>query len=369
MERRRTVVIALGALGVFALVCGILFVALGGLDRPPANAEAFAGRTDGPLPTLWSAPSFELTDQKGNKVTAESLRGRPWIADFFYSQCTTACPMLTAKLVQVQRRMAALDVKFVSFSVDPAHDTPAALAIYAMRWAPNEPRWHLLSTSTESLDHVSEGFKVAATATADEANPILHSTLFFLVDADGELRGLYDSNDSEAVDRLVDDTKTLAKGRAQGTDGAALYDALGCAGCHEDHRVAPAIGALGTRRELEGDASIVVDDAYLRSSILEPERHRVAGYPVRMPSYAGQLTDAQLDALVAELHTRAQPAGDAGAAEPVRIAIDPVCGMKVRVEPDALHANVRGHEIYFCSEVCRDEMVRAPDRFLGDASP
>src|SRR5581483_6129026 len=103
------------------------------------------------LKPLFAAPDFRYTDQRGATVTKQSLSGQPWVANFIFTTCRTVCPLLTAKMVQLQRKLPGVPVRFVSFSVDPEHDTQAALLDYAMRWAPDEPRWSLLQTDAQTL--------------------------------------------------------------------------------------------------------------------------------------------------------------------------------------------------------------------------
>jgi cytochrome c oxidase subunit 2 len=83
--------------------------------------------------------------------------------------------------------------------------------------------------------------------------------------------------------------------------GAALFREAGCSGCHEpDSSVhAPELRALYDMRvELTDGSSVLADDNYLLDCILEPERERVLGYPPIMPSFKGQLTPDDLDALI-----------------------------------------------------------------------
>src|SRR5262245_58590644 len=82
------------------------------------------------LKSLFPAPDFAYTDQRGARVTKQALAGRPWVANFVFTTCRTVCPLLTAKMVQLQRKLPGVPVRFVSFSVDPEHDTPQALLEY-----------------------------------------------------------------------------------------------------------------------------------------------------------------------------------------------------------------------------------------------
>ena len=86
-----------------------------------------------PLPVLAEVPDFTFLDQEGRTTRAEDFRGAPWVADFIFTRCTSACPMLTAQMGNLERRLGAdaERVRLASFSVDPEHDTPEVLKRYA----------------------------------------------------------------------------------------------------------------------------------------------------------------------------------------------------------------------------------------------
>lgn len=340
--------------------------------RSQLSAEHFAvaARGSGELPELWQAPSFSLVDQHRRQVTLASLRGQPFVADFIYTQCTSACPMLTSKMVLLQRALAGQDVRFVSFSVDPAHDTPQALAAYAAQWNEKETRWTLLATSDSSLADVAAGFRVVADRTRDPDNPIMHSNLFFLVDGEGRVRAVYSSIDGDAMAHLAADVRRLTG--AAGADAATLdlsgdlYTSLGCAGCHENPKLAPPLVNLpGAERTLQDGRRVTIDDAYLRRAILDPGSEVVAGYLPLMPSYRHPLGNAQIDALVAELDARTSADASAPAAN-VPVVVDPVCHMKVRAVPEAPHVTYRGKQVYFCSDTCREAFEKDPGKYASE---
>jgi protein SCO1/2 len=334
---------------------------LGPLD----TAERYADiRGDGgELPKLWRAPSFSFVDQHNQVVTLDAMRGEPFVADFVYTQCTSACPMLTSKMVLLQRSLGGVGVRFVSFSVDPAHDTPDALAAYARRWNEHEARWTLLSTGDKTLAAVTDGFRVVAKKTDDDTNPILHSSLFFLVDGEGFVRGVYPSDPTDAMTRIAADVRRLAMPASSDAGPSSdldkdLYTALGCAGCHDDPRLAPPlVNLVGAERMLASGAKVTIDDAYLRRSILDPGADVVMGYAPTMPSYRHPLDGAELDALVAELDRRTAAAG-AETQVIVPLVTDPVCKMKVRAEDASPHVTYDGAFVYFCSEMCRAAFMK-----------
>ena len=329
------------------------------------------GPSDGKkLAPLFAAPAFAYPDQHGQTVTLETMKGKVWVANFIYTTCRTMCPLLTAKMVQLQRRLDGADVRFVSFSVDPEHDTPAVMAEYAKRWRAEETRWLLLSTGPQTLPLTAQGFKIAAEKNdgGDAGDAIFHTSRFLLVDAEGLVRGVYDSEDREQFKALADDVLTLSKQKpaalAHGkVDAEALYHELSCAGCHERSELAPPLRGLNGKRRDIGNAQLVnADAAYVRESILVPDAKRVAGYSVRMPTYAGLLDDAQLDALVKWVLAR--PDDGSAAAADATLETDPVCGMAVRAAPDSIQATHEGHTYYFCSPGCRERFVAHPGAFI-----
>jgi protein SCO1/2 len=195
----------------FAVAC--IALALGALVlRRCWSAESYTLPADTPAggAPLWKAPAFSFVDQNGRSITPDWLRGAPYIVDFIFTRCSSACPMLTAKLVQLQQRTRSRALRFVSFSVDPEHDSPAVLHEYARTWSPHETRWHLLATRWESLAAVVSGYRVSVRGSSDPTNRIIHSDSFFLVDAAGMIRGVYASAESKELDRLVRDALAIS---------------------------------------------------------------------------------------------------------------------------------------------------------------
>jgi protein SCO1/2 len=104
-------------------------------------------------------------------------------------------------------------VRFVSFTVDPAHDTPAVLARYAAPLKP-ESRWAFVTGAQKELYRVAtDGFKLAALelppGAASDEGPFLHSSRFVLVDAHARVRGYYDSEDEKELEALRRDAWRL----------------------------------------------------------------------------------------------------------------------------------------------------------------
>ena len=350
--------------------------------------QASRGPRGKDLPILWDSPSFSYPDQAGRTVTDQELRGHVWIADFFFTSCTSICPMMTAKMSQMYKEISPDGIVFISFSVDPDHDTQKVLAEYAKMWGADESRWHFLSTTREGLAATTAGMKTFVRP-ADESAPIQHSSIFILVDADGKVRGVYDSLDSNALKRLNFDAQSLAgknppplaesdlswqmpnPGESSNNAGAVLYAARGCAACHSQERVAPPLDhCFGDSVMLEDGRMVTIDDAYLRESILDPGAKIVAGYSHMMPSYRNQLTTDEVDQLVQYVKSLGGPTPTTNVAattQPTELlrAIDPVCGMSIAKADTQLHEVFNGKTYYFCSTTCREAFLKNPAKYAA----
>lgn len=88
--------------------------------------------------------------------------------------------------------------------------------------------------------------------------------------------------------------------------GFTLYRRLGCSGCHEPGssvHAPPLEGLLGRRVHLRDGGSLIADENYIRDSILLPRKHVVAGYEPLMPSFAGQVDESAITALIEYLRS------------------------------------------------------------------
>lgn len=167
-----------------------------------------------PLPVFVTLPPFQLTDQDGRAFGSKDLEGHAWVASFIFTRCTTVCPAITGKMAEVQRRTGQLApaLHLVSFSVDPAYDTPERLAAYARFHRASPRMWSFLTGPEEAVKQaVVGGLKTSMGREegAEAPEGIFHGTHLVLVDGLGRVRGYYDSADEEVVDRVVRDAGML----------------------------------------------------------------------------------------------------------------------------------------------------------------
>lgn len=354
-------------------VCGLAILILAVIARTQlrgADAAAFTSRNRDPSALkkpLWRVPEFRFESQSGLPVSSNDLSGHIWIANFIFTTCTNLCPMMSSKLVYLQRVLTDPALRFVSFSVDPEHDTAPALDAYAKRWNGGDPRWFLLRPTQGSLSALATDMRVPCAQTTDPDNPLSHSGLFFLIDAELQVRAVYNPEDPDALAQIRRDIKRLS-GAQPGFDarpgpqttpsitaGARIYKQLGCDGCHYNARIAPRLDRLWGREVMfQEGTKRAVDDDYVRESILRPGAHLVSGYAPLMPSYLDKVSTTELESLVLFLHSIGQTcAGDCGVAKPASPAVDPICDMSVVVTNETPRVESNGTTYYFCSEHCR----------------
>jgi cytochrome oxidase Cu insertion factor (SCO1/SenC/PrrC family) len=240
-KAQRNLTIALWGLAVVA-VMGAVALQLGLQDRQTARASVAATRpaqsdepvvvlsaNRGGLPQAYPAAAFSLVDQSGNPVSNDTLRGKPWIADFVFTRCSGTCPMMSGKMSKLQAKIPDASVKLVSFTCDPAYDTPEILKQYGEFYHASGGRWLFLTGDKDRMAAVAKGMLLPVIP-ATAADPIIHSQKFLLIDGGGYVRGLYDSENDDDVARLVDDANALAAGKPAGAPivpGASVPPTVG----------------------------------------------------------------------------------------------------------------------------------------------
>ncbi len=159
-----------------------------------------------PLPVLGDVPDFALTSQTGSAVDRATLEGHVWVADFMFTTCPGPCPRMSSQMHQIQKATAKTpDIKLVSFTVDPAHDTPAVLAAYGKHFLADPGRWYFLTGLQQTLNTLGlAGFKLNSVD-----GSLNHSTRFVLVDRTARIRGYYDSSDDGFLQNLLRDLRQL----------------------------------------------------------------------------------------------------------------------------------------------------------------
>lgn len=179
----------------------IVIALFGAACSRPASGPA-------PLGVMSQLSPFQLTAQTGQPFDSKSLQGHVWVADFIYTTCPGPCPLMSHHMSELQRQTADMpDVKIVSFTVDPATDTPPVLAEYSKHYKADPSRWYFLTGDQAKLNDIGlNGFKL---------NPVdgsmIHSVRFTLVNRHMQIRGYYSSDEEGFLPNLLHDIRQLEK--------------------------------------------------------------------------------------------------------------------------------------------------------------
>ena len=188
------------------IVIGAGLVILAGLILYSSSRKTAPPAADPCLPVLGQVAPFSLTGTDAREFASHALSNRVWVADFIFTTCGGICPVMTRNMrglldvAQIEQQ-----VDMVSFTVNPAYDSPEILAAYARDNDADRPSWHFLTGPIEAIRQIAvESFRVG-----DMDQPINHSPYFVLVDRRQRVRGYYDGTDAAAVKRLKRDVEKL----------------------------------------------------------------------------------------------------------------------------------------------------------------
>ena len=165
------------------------------------------------LPRLFPVPDAALIDENAKPVRLGANRGYVTVYDFIFTNCAGTCPMMTATMRRLTEKVSKdAKVRFVSISVDPERDTPAALRDYAAR-VRNDPRWMFLTGDRDAIVSLSvNGFKLAAGGPPQPGNePLLHSSKFAVADKQGVIREYYGATQDDAAEHVAGTISDLLK--------------------------------------------------------------------------------------------------------------------------------------------------------------
>jgi protein SCO1/2 len=200
--------LAVGAVGVSLLAAGVLLA----VATPPSGAVS--ARPSEP-PVLGVVPDFTSQRQDGVPWGRKDLEGSIWVANFIFTRCPKICPTLTAKMAGLQllsgRRLPQL--KLVSFTIDPEHDTPQALASYGTKYGADFARWSFLRADRSVLEgSLTKGlFQTLEMGDGADLNTISHSSYLVLIDRQSRMRGFYRLSEPSTMELVMRDAEALAR--------------------------------------------------------------------------------------------------------------------------------------------------------------
>jgi len=103
--------------------------------------------------------NLEVIDQDGNRLRFydDVLSGKVVVINFIFTNCQGACPLMTQNLKMVRDMLGVelgKDIHFVSISIDPVRDTPAAMKEFAENQYADEDGWRFVTGDPDNLEYI-----------------------------------------------------------------------------------------------------------------------------------------------------------------------------------------------------------------------
>lgn len=153
-----------------------------------------------------------LLDQDGRGFDESVFRQGPTVVNFFYSGCTTVCPVSMELLSLTRRDLGTEAPNFISISVTPLQDNPAALRAYAKKIGLAGP-WQLATGAPAQVYALAREQLLTDIETPGPDGQPPHTERAMLVDTEGRIRGIYDASQAVDLMRMRHDLRRL---RTQG---------------------------------------------------------------------------------------------------------------------------------------------------------
>ena len=149
-----------------------------------------------PLPYLLmnnerkKVPEFNFFNQNGELVSNNDYIGKVYIVEFFFTTCTTICPVMNTNLIHIQNSFTKFsDFGIASFSINPEYDTVDILNQYANENGIVNSNWNLMTGDrSEIYKLANDGFNLYTAASSDFIDGFEHSGYFALIDKQGFIR-------------------------------------------------------------------------------------------------------------------------------------------------------------------------------------
>lgn len=165
------------------------------------------------MPALSNVQPFSFTRQDGQKVSEQDVRGKAYVAEYFFTTCKGICPKMNRNMVKVYQALGKeKDFLILSHTVDPDTDSVARLKHYADSLGADVKNWWFLTgTKTDLYKAARESYILddPKNSSKNISEQFLHTQFFALVDKAGVVRGIYDGLKQDELQQLIQDAKML----------------------------------------------------------------------------------------------------------------------------------------------------------------
>jgi protein SCO1/2 len=178
--------------------------------------QVIPGYGDKKFQVLNYVKPFSFINQDGRRIDQSDVRGKVYVAEYFFTTCKSICPIMNKNMLQVYEQYKD-DPGFVilSHTVDPDTDSISRLKFYADSLKVNTARWWFLTGSKDSLYEAARSSYLLDDPKNNSQNiedQFLHTQFFALVDKNGQVRKkIYDGLKKDELQELKHDIGVLLK--------------------------------------------------------------------------------------------------------------------------------------------------------------
>ena len=155
--------------------------------------------------------SFTLTDQVGKTITEATFTNKIYVANFFFTSCTTICPKMSEGIQDVAYAFKDdTAIKFISHTVKPEEDSTAALFNYSKIYRAKPGKWFFVTGDKNMIYKLArEDYFLPVLKNDSGVFEVIHSEKLVLIDTKKRIRGIYDGTDVWDIAKLKDEIKVL----------------------------------------------------------------------------------------------------------------------------------------------------------------
>ncbi|MBC7425595.1 MAG: SCO family protein [Bacteroidia bacterium] len=161
--------------------------------------------------------NFKLANQFGDTVTPKTLDSFIYLVNFFFTTCQSTCPVMNRYISEhiVKEFVKDDEVKFISITVDPDHDSVEVMKQYYEKYyhipyvKDDQQKWWFLTGSKRKIYDLAEnGYRIPGAEDASHQD-FFHSTKLVLVDKQRRVRGVFETNGQNEKKAVIDAVNAL----------------------------------------------------------------------------------------------------------------------------------------------------------------
>jgi protein SCO1/2 len=191
---------------IFFSVCGLFFL----IGCQQSKELPMLGLKDNPEES--PIPEFKFVNQDSIIVTKQTVDGRIYIADFFFTSCPTICPKLAKSMKRLHDEfLEDDDIFLLSHSIDTRRDTVGRLKWYANKLNVDHDKWYFVTGKKDDIFSIAENYMSIAIDDPEAPGGFDHSGYLILLDKKGRIRSFCNGTDPDDVTRFIKKIKRLQK--------------------------------------------------------------------------------------------------------------------------------------------------------------